>query len=522
MGRLTLHPLLLVVYSVLSLYAHNIGELTLVQVLPLAGEVLAVALLLFGLAWLIFRDPRKAGVVTTAILLVVLFYGYLSTGLGTLFKAPMGHIAVFLAIVLLLWLVAFSLMREANRLRNTTTVLNAMTLVLILVPLSTVFSHAVSSSARRLASDTRVQPPDQTPIQVDTSAPKPDVFFLIFDRYAASRTLKAHYGFDNRALEDFLREKDFYIATESTANYMKTAHSLAATFNMDYINHLRQQAGSGSKDWLPTYRMLGEHRVLRTFRSLGYRYIHLGSWWEPTRNHALADENYNVDPVDELTQVYLAGTVEPFLTETLLPTLGLDTGLGPSVDSRQIHCKRVPYKFAQLERLAERPEPVFVFAHILIPHPPFVFGANGRCMSEQETRRRSLKQNYLGQLEYANTLIREWVTTALANAAGQPPIILIQADEGPLPRTYYMNQKTDWREATDSELQIKFRILNTLYLPGVDQSKLYSAITPVNTFRLIFNEYFGARLPLLEDRSYAAIDGYRHIYDFFEITDRVR
>jgi hypothetical protein len=46
-------------------------------------------------------------------------------------------------------------------------------------------------------------------------------------------------------------------------------------------------------------------------------------------------------------------------------------------------------------------------------------------------------------------------------------------------------------------------------------------MTPVNTFRLIFNEYFGADLPMLEDHSYAIIDGSKHIYDFFEVTDIV-
>jgi hypothetical protein len=61
-----------------------------------------------------------------------------------------------------------------------------------------------------------------------------------------------------------------------------------------------------------------------------------------------------------------------------------------------------------------------------------------------------------------------------------------------------------------------------MYLPGVDQAKLSASMTPVNTFRLIFNEYFGAHLPLLEDHSYAIIDGVNHIYDFFEVTDAVR
>ena len=214
---------------------------------------------------------------------------------------------------------------------------------------------------------------------------------------------------------------------------------------MDYINFLSQEAGSGSKDWTPTYRMLDNHRVLSTFRKLGYRYIHLGSWWEPSRSHELADENYNTDSVSELTQVLLAGTIKPFLTEVAGPALGFGpVDNGPVSMSWQSQCARVPYTFAKLKQLAERTEPVFVFAHILIPHPPFVFDENGRCKSEKESAGYSIKENYVAQIKYANKLMRELVETLLANA--DDPIIIIQADEGPFPLRYYQQAETDWRK----------------------------------------------------------------------------
>jgi hypothetical protein len=54
-------------------------------------------------------------------------------------------------------------------------------------------------------------------------------------------------------------------------------------------------------------------------------------------------------------------------------------------------------------------------------------------------------------------------------------------------------------------------ILNALYLPEV---VLHQADTtsPVNTFRLIFNQYFGAELDILDDVSY--ISSYSAPYDF--------
>jgi hypothetical protein len=44
--------------------------------------------------------------------------------------------------------------------------------------------------------------------------------------------------------------------------------------------------------------------------------------------------------------------------------------------------------------------------------------------------------------------------------------------------------------------------LTAIYLPGKNNEGLYSQITPVNIFRVILNDYFDAKLPLLEDHSY--------------------
>ncbi len=48
----------------------------------------------------------------------------------------------------------------------------------------------------------------------------------------------------------------------------------------------------------------------------------------------------------------------------------------------------------------------------------------------------------------------------------------------------------------------RLRILNAYYLPIGGKRIVYDAITPVNTFRLLFNYYFGAHFAKLPDRSY--------------------
>ena len=45
-------------------------------------------------------------------------------------------------------------------------------------------------------------------------------------------------------------------------------------------------------------------------------------------------------------------------------------------------------------------------------------------------------------------------------------------------------------------------IINTYFVTEESKAYLYETITPVNSFRIIFNQYFGADYPLLEDVSY--------------------
>ena len=48
----------------------------------------------------------------------------------------------------------------------------------------------------------------------------------------------------------------------------------------------------------------------------------------------------------------------------------------------------------------------------------------------------------------------------------------------------------------------RFNNLDAIYMPGEIQNHPYEGMSIVNTFRLIFNNYFNANYDLLEDKSY--------------------
>ncbi len=68
------------------------------------------------------------------------------------------------------------------------------------------------------------------------------------------------------------------------------------------------------------------------------------------------------------------------------------------------------------------------------------------------------------------------------------------------------------------ELRQKFGILNAIYFPDRGYNDLYEDLTPINTFRIIFNRYFGQNFPLLPDTSYSHYSR-DDLYSFFDVTE---
>ena len=128
------------------------------------------------------------------------------------------------------------------------------------------------------------------------------------------------------------------------------------------------------------------------------------------------------------------------------------------------------------------------------------------------------RENFTDNLTFLNSQLKVLIDKLLA-ASAVPPIIILQADEGPF------SLIGPWlgEDATEAALRVKMGILNAYYLPEVDNNALYSAITPVNSFRLVFDLYFGTELGLLPDRCYAYDHGYpdQSRYKFIDVTGKV-
>ena len=527
--RFPIHPFFLATFPVFSLYYHNASEiLPWVFVKPLIASLVLVAII-FGVAKLLLKDWHKAGVFTGLAIFVIFSHGHIHSAIAYQFENlfALGQYKFFgwlslgiddilvsiwavsgLALLVFLW-------RAKRNFSSVTKFLNFFAIFLFAVPTVTSAFYKIANIKPQALQEIDSKIGQEITLNPEEGAIKPDIYYIILDRYAGESTLKDLYGFDNSKFLDFLIEKGFYVARQSTANYPRTLTSLASSLNMEYINFLAGIAGENTSDQTFAYPLLNNHKVGELLKSQGYRYLHLGSWFEPTKVNPLADQNFLMG------DLYLG--LDGFSTELLETTLFAPvirrlSSRTSSFDFAIQHRNRILYQFGLLEEIPSLAGPKFVFAHILIPHEPFVFDEN--CGEITPTNKLSIP-SYLVQLSCANQKVMKLVETILTSSKN-PPVIVIQADEGPYNMTYPMPKgRFNFKDASDGTLKERFFILNALYLPGVGTSDLYSSMTPVNTFRFIFNKYFGADLDLLPDKNYI-YENENHFYKYIEVTDRLR
>jgi len=514
MKKLTVvHPLLFAMFPILALYAYNVAEVSPSEIVLPTAIMLGATVFLVLLCGALLRNLKKAGIVISIFLVLFFSYGHVANvveGWGVTYEVLLPVWAILIICG------AYFVIKTRRDLRTVTSILNVIALTLVIIPTVNIVVHETRAASHDVKTAESMETNAVDLGEMDTL---PDIYYIVLDRYASASTLKEVHDFDNSEFIDYLSDRGFYVASESRSNYPKTASSLASSLNMEYINYLSEEVGEESDDLGPIYRMLEDYEVWRFLKLRGYQFIHLGSWWEPTRENKYADTNLNHCQVPEFSMRLLETTmVYPIVDKSSeLP----DWLMAPFVEEfRTLHRDSILYNFEKLAEVPSMEGPTFVFVHIFIPHQPYVFDRDGNHLTLEEANERSRTVNYVDQLIFANSKVKALIDELLSSSE-VPPIIILQADEGPLPLRYELDEDNfRWEEATEAELREKMGILNAYYLPDVDTSVLYPSITPVNSFRVVFNLYFGADFELLEDKSYVFHSG-RYPYKFIDVTDKV-
>jgi len=501
----------IIIYPFLIAYAENIKGLILPEVsLPLSVSFF-LTLMLFLLAKIVFRDWYKAGIAAAIIIIVIENYilGFdfvRKTVLDQFIKGK--HKFGFLVVTTGLLIFLYFLRKSKQRFRLSASILNVFSVILISLPVVQIAVYEISNKSPTINAVTL---PKLEKNGHPQTGELPDIYYFILDRYGQNKTISSNYGYDNSVFIKSLEKKGFHIVSDSWSNYTTSALSLASSLNMSYLDNLAQNPGINSADEKILLKLIENNLVVKFLKSMGYKYIHVGSWWNATAKNKYADRNIKgALALSELSQVIYSRTIfYPITVKLKVPLL----------DGRYAQFIRIPSQFSEIANIPKMKEPTFIFAHFLIPHPPYVFDKDGNFITEEEENKRSERDNYIGQLEYANKKILELVNTLLTSAKDNKPIIVIQGDEGPYPGEYLKNSlKYDWKKAGDDIIQQKMGILNAIYFPDSRYESFSPVTSPVNSFRIVFNTWFNQKLELLPDISFLSNVG--KPYDFVKKIER--
>ena len=168
-------------------------------------------------------------------------------------------------------------------------------------------------------------------------------------------------------------------------------------------------------------------------------------------------------------------------------------------------------------------EPVFVWGHVMLPHPPWIFGPNGEkvipgqplLLAENPEFRDSgwePKKQYIQQVEFANMMTKQSIEKILED--NQNVIIIIQGDHG---TAWDLN----WETPSTNDVSQRLRNFDAIYLPDENKRlELMDDRSLVNTFRIIFNLYYGSNYEIMEDKLYWSTNALP--YNFKDVTNMMQ
>ncbi|MFC1656881.1 sulfatase-like hydrolase/transferase [Patescibacteria group bacterium] len=497
-----LYPFLLSIYPVLHIYVTNIQEAELREFLFFAALVLILTLVVYFLGLFIFRkENHKAALFAGVFILLFLSYGHIfdfiagwkvgifsNTENKWILDWTFGRHRYLLGFFLILILgISIWLQRAKKDLNNMTKIYSFISIVLLIWPTIQLVNYQLFQKTQWTQ--------EVIESEARTNQKLPDIYYIIPDGHVRADVAKKHFGYDLTPLINKLEDLDFYIARDARSNYTMTNLSIPSFLSMNYLDkYFDVEKMKDIKGRFEAWSLINEHDDLKQeFNKLGYKWISLDSGYKSN--------------MKENTDIFLTNNQSSFeFYNTFLDTTPLQILIKPnsSLSPARIRHNQSLFAFKKLGEIPDIKEPTFTFAHIIAPHPPYVFNKEGNIppedikylLGKSESRDiPKLKELYIDQMDYVDRKLIETIDTIIRKS-DNPPIIVIQADHGFHIDDIHPNDNNPelWNNYT--------AILSAFYFPDHDYSQLYSTITPVNNFRVVLNQYFDRKIELLEDRSY--------------------
>jgi hypothetical protein len=489
--RTPFYLFLLPIFFIWHGFNENFGNITFLNCLLLTVTYLGASAFLYFISLLFFKGYIKASLFATFLMGFYCFFGALQDFLKY-HAHPISRYSVLLSLFIISVIaLGIYLKRTKRSFFRLSLLLNLVFSLYILIDFADISWKIISPPASQLA----VYSPDnyKDSIKICADCPRPDIYFLLFDAYTGTRTLKERFGYDNSDLDSFLLQNGFSIQSRSRSNYFFTPFSMASTLNMQYLTGIPNPNACTLDDYEHCINMVRENEVIKILSRQGYDII----------NYSVFDLAGNPSRLDES---FLPLKTKLITESTLFARMRKDMGWILTINKINFFSGNIVYQTlintnkcienVKKESELESKRPRFIYAHFYLPHAPFYFDKFGNPKKESdilhETKEFSL-QAYLDYLPYAKKRVEELIGAVKKNTEGKA-VILFMSDHG------FNN------EILKSDHVYSFQNQNAVYFPDRDYAQLYDSITNVNQFRVILNTLFKQNLPLIKDSTIFLFD----------------
>ncbi len=505
MKKFPIHTILLALFPVLFLYSINIAETSVTETTRPALVLLAFSGLLWLILFLLTKNIIKAGLIVSVILLLTFLFGPVRDIITPLmWSHPQRYL--FAAESIFLVLSIFLIFKMKRNLENTNFLFNIIAIVL--VGTSIISAASTYLTGQKAGNYTKAETISAADLVIPDNLP--DIYYIITDGYGRSDVLSKLYSYDNSNFIDYLKSKGFFVADKSLSNYSQTTTSLPSSLNMTYIDEVAKQMGKSSANVIPLVNMIKSNQVSKLLKDIGYTTVAFSTgYWDTELKDCDIFLSSDQTKLTDFESLVLDMTPASKILSKIYTY---------HYDSRR---ETITFALNNLGKLPKTNKPKFVFAHIPAPHEPYVFDEYGNEIepsvpilipgkadfrSFEEKNRR-----YCNFAEWLNSRLILVLDNILKDSSNQP-IIILQADHGS--NSYLMQGDSSYIGLIE-----KHAILNAYYFPDRDYTNLYDSISPVNSFRVIFNQYFGAELEMLADKN--QFSRFDTPYDLIDVTKRV-
>ena len=527
---------LLGLHPILYLYSQNLGLVIDHEVVIVLGWMLGAVTLAFVCTNVLLKDRfRAASLVGFAIVFFALS--------GHIYGLLLAPTAVHLEIEIALWtqfvmaaavgvLFITYRMLSTDLLRRVTKIINLIMIVMLIAPSSAIATHLAADTTLVFESmeDQPSAVSQQTDAQIHDSPSHPDIYYIVPDGYPSNRWLQEAMNYDNAEFTRALESRGFVVVDHAQSNYGATLHSLAATLNAQYYD----SNDSAMKDLEFLRVQIAENEVALQLRERGYTYIQLLSGYllpsplahinrDFTPNGtiditidrsellatAIGGHHVGENNTVELDLAYKQSFIRLYVDSTLLR--GLSSGLLNDIliEPNRPYGLSSPQRFLrtvdEVTSIALMPEATFALIHLMKPHAPTSFNAQGEIVAGSWF---PSHEQYFSDFAFVNETYL-WMIDSILEQSTTPPIIIFQADHG---STYGSNWASDRR-------LVHFDAFAAYHLPDTYVIRFPEPFTFVNTFPLVLNEVFGTEMTLLEDRLIDLPSGYDTPFVQIDVTD---